>query len=228
MTQHVSKRSGQSLVHYRVAGWEIRSENAAKPMSQASQYLIDWLGANVNCAEALDYGCGKLRYAVHLVRCTRRLTCVDSEVQVSRIQRLGKRDTSVRAYVTQYWRSARVLSVEQFAEDGRRYNFILCANVLSAIPSTRIRADMLERLRSRLCSDGQVLLVTQYRNSYFDAVARSSRAIPHLDGWILRGRSPASYYGILDKDRLTRLATRHGFSIVQAWTHGQAAYVLAG
>jgi 2-polyprenyl-3-methyl-5-hydroxy-6-metoxy-1,4-benzoquinol methylase len=215
-------------MRYSVHRHEIRSENAAQGMRRPSRYLVSWLRSNVQVEQALDYGCGKLRYASHLRTRAAALTCVDSDVQLSREQQIGGSYTSVEGYVERHWTNARTVTVSDFASDPHRYDFVLCANVLSAIPSAKVRARLLQRLRSALRPDGRALFVCQYRNGSFAAVLRSGRATPHLDGWLLEGLRGWAYYGILNKPKLVQLATRAGFAIQKAWTHGDTAYVLAG
>ena len=53
---------------YRAKGHTIHSENAAKSPLQVSKYLVDWIKAREKVNSALDYGCGKLRYGVHLLK----------------------------------------------------------------------------------------------------------------------------------------------------------------
>jgi 2-polyprenyl-3-methyl-5-hydroxy-6-metoxy-1,4-benzoquinol methylase len=214
-------------MHYKVAGHKIRSENAAKPISQVSQPLLKWIESQKKVDEALDFGCGKLRYAGALAKRAARLTLVDSEVQLSRIQKIGDEITTVREYAASHWSNSRVLSIEEFESDTVKYNLILCANVLSAIPSTKVRSKVLRRLSSALCPTGRCLLVTQYRNSYFDEMAKSPNARPFLDGWLLVTPRMTSYYGIIPKQKLEALVTRHGFSVFESWIDRQSAYVLA-
>jgi 2-polyprenyl-3-methyl-5-hydroxy-6-metoxy-1,4-benzoquinol methylase len=212
-------------VRYRVKGLEIRSENAAKPVSQRSAVLVNWLRDLDPVYSVLDYGCGKLRYASILVRLAKSVTLVDGEIQLSRRQRVGGRLTNVRDYVKR-WPNTRVLSVDKFCNDKHTYDFILCANVLSAIPTRRARSEVLRRLAERLSPSGRCLFTTQYRNTDFGVAAQSERAKPHLDGWLLTGQRGTFYYGLIDKQKLVNMAVRHGFRVEAAWTYGESAYVL--
>ena len=215
-------------MRYKVCGSEIRTENAAKPIEKPSRYLVEWLLAREPVDDALDYGCGKLRYASHLADRSSHLTLVDSEVQLTRQQRLGGQVTTVVDYVRQHWPAARVMTEAAFSKEDRRYDFILCANVLSAIPLQEDRARVLKRLGEALRRRaGRLLVVTQWRNTYFATTSRSPKATPHLDGWLLRTSRGNSYYGILTKDKIIALLLEHGFAIESAWTKNESAYVLA-
>jgi len=215
-------------VHYKVGQLEIRSENAAKPASQASSALVDWIRRMDSVSAALDYGCGKLRYSGYLAAKCRRLTLVDCKIQVDRTQKIGGKDTTVRNYARKRWPHCRVLSVEEFEGEQAKVDFILCANVLSTIPLENVRSQVLTKLSQSLTKQGRCLFVAQYQNSYFKKIATSKRAVRHLDGWILKTPKGNFYYGILRREILSALATAHGFQIIEAWIDGQSAYVLAG
>ena len=211
-------------MRYKLGAIEIRSENAAKPMVQASTKLSEYLRNLSSIRHALDYGCGKLRYSP-LLTVAETVTLVDSEIQLSRKQKIEGHLTTIREY-SKKWKNARVLSVAEFATDRSKYDFILCANVLSAIPVVSVRNETLRRLANALNYRGKCLFVSQYRNSEFSKIARSTNIMRHLDGWIMVSNRGAYYYGLLDKKKLRFLVQRFGFSVLQSWTCGESAYVL--
>lgn len=219
-------RSLGSLVHYRTLGLTIRSENAAKPAAQASRRLVTWLRSEVNCNHALDYGCGKLRYAPTLTRVARSVTFVDSVIQLDRRQLLYGKRTTVRTMVSRRWPQARVLDLKQFADDKRLYDFVLCANVLSAIPNRSVRSQAVRKLARHLTCIGRCLFVTQHRNTDFQRMSRLRCARPYLDGWILQSKHGASYYGILDRIKLVSLVRQCGHHVLRAWVSGESTFVL--
>ena len=215
-------------MRYSVKGFEIRTENTAKSGSQPAAAVLRWICELYPVKAALDYGCGKLRYAHQLARKCSSLTLVDSKVQLDRIQLINGQRTSVRAYAQEHLPGVSVLSVEEFGEADGAYDVILCANVLSAIPTAKARSSVLRKLCRSLGHSGRCLFVTQYQNSYFSNAARSPHAVPHLDGWILHTRRGAYYYGVLPREKLERIARRHGFAVLQSWVRGQSAFVIAG
>lgn len=215
-------------MRYRVRGLEIRTENAAKPMGQPAKPLTRWLRRLNLVGASLDYGCGKLRYSEALARKSQTITLVDSKIQLDRLQKVGKRQTTVRLFAEKKWPTCRVLEIGEFMRDKQRYDFVLCANVLSAIPDRKIRESVLVGIASSLRSSGQCLFVTQFRNSYFRHAMTLPGATPYMDGWILRTRRGAFYYGMIDKEKLTRLVRKVKLEICEAWTDGESAYVLAG
>jgi hypothetical protein len=214
-------------MHYRIKGILIKSENAAKPMMDAAGPLIEWLKQRPYTHSALDYGCGKLRYTRHLAARSRHLGITDSTVQLDRVQRIGGQMTNVRQYANAHWPTCHIYQLNQFWQGiPRSYGFILCANVLSAIPCPRIRARSLRALRAALTSNGTLLVVNQHMNSYFAEARQKSKAFAHLDGWVQQSRKGAAYYGILNQESTIRVLTRFGFLVADAWNSGQSNYVL--
>lgn len=178
---------------------------------------------------ALDFGCGRLRYAGCLAGKCEDLTLVDSEPQIERVQQLNGTRASIREFAAANWTNSRVLAFDAYERDQRQYDFILCANVLPVVPYARMRARLLRQIAAHLKSNGECLFVCQYRNSYFNAVPTFSGARPHLDGWVvLRPGVSSSYFGILPKHTLENLLRRFGFAIRSSWSEGQSAYVLCG
>lgn len=215
-------------MRYKVKGIEIRSENAAKPACDAAAPLVSWLHNRKHTPSALDFGCGKLRYTHHLGKQSMRIGIVDSEVQLSRIQCIAGKQTSVEEYAKKKWPLCRIHKLEEFwMSSSYSYHFILCANVLSAIPCPKRRARSLRSIHSALHRNGKVLFVNQHTNSYFTEVRKRPTTRLHLDGWIAQSRNGAAYYGILDKDSVIRLISRYQLTVEEAWVEGQSNYILA-
>jgi len=213
-------------MRYKLNNLEIRTENAAKPISQRSKLLVSWLEGQETVRNALDYGCGKLRYAGTLAQRCENLTLVDSEVQINRRQVVDDVTTTIREYATAKWPHSRVLTTAEFKTDSRKYDLILCANVLSAIPKKSVRSRTLRQLAATLKKRGVCLFVTQFRNTYFRDLSVRPNATSHLDGWILENERGNSYYGILDKNKIIRIVSRQGFAVIEAWHKGESAFVL--
>lgn len=214
-------------MRYKVNGYCIKSENAAKPCGQASQYLVGLLKDLAPFAHALDFGCGKLRYAQHLYHCSRRLTLTDSAEQLKRQQVVLGEFTSVRGYVHDWWYDSRVLDLTQLRTDRTKYDFVLCANVLSAIPDCSDRVAALRSLASKVTKSGSILVGCQYTNSYFCNRMRDKNVTKYNDGFILGPPSNASFYGLVNLDRLTQYIESAGFVPNECWRNDQTAYVLA-
>lgn len=213
-------------MRYFVKGRIIRSENAAKPAKQASKAVVAWIRRSGPWTSGLDYGCGKLRYSQLLATSCRHLTLVDSSIQLTRAQRLHGTVGSIEEFARRRWPNSRTLSLSRFERDKRKYGFVLCANVLSAIPCANTRGRVLRRLAKSLSINGVCLIVVQHRNSDFARMRSSPLAIKHLDGWILNSRRGASFYGVVTRDYLVRSAARAGHLIVDSWVSGESTFVL--
>ena len=74
-------------MHYEITpGIVVKTENAAKPESQASAFLKLLLADLPHVTASVDFGCGKLRYCDPILDKTDILASVDSEIQLSRMQ----------------------------------------------------------------------------------------------------------------------------------------------
>jgi 2-polyprenyl-3-methyl-5-hydroxy-6-metoxy-1,4-benzoquinol methylase len=215
-------------MRYRVRGLWIQSELAAKSIRKPSRPLVHWIRENVSVQTALDYGCGRLRYTPYLARICRQVHLVDSDEQLSREVRIGRTSRAVRAHAAARWPTAEIHSLAQFWRGRlRKYDFVLCANVISAIPSRRLRSRSLNSIRRQLSPNGRLLVVNQHTNSYFTAARKSPKAIQHLDGWILDSRKGPAYFGVISREKSIALLQAHRFRILKAWIEGQSNYILA-
>jgi hypothetical protein len=115
----------------------------------------------------------------------------------------------------------------QFDLDSAKYDFVLCANVLSAIPSPRIRTRIARTLARRLTVRGKCFYVCQYTNSYFCDQMADESVRKYSDGFIKGTAENASFYGIIRPPMLQDLIRRAGFSIRESWIHDQSGYVVA-
>ena len=212
-------------MRYLVRGRQIRTENAAKPYNQASSRTIHEITELGTHRRVLDYGCGKLRYVKTLAPLSTSLTLVDSAIQLDRFQRLFGRRSSIRVYAPVRWPNVRVLDVDQFASDRRQYDFILCANVISAIPCARTRWRVLLVLAQRLARGGTCLFVSQHRNTEFAKAAGRPTTMPHLGGFILNGARRCSFYTPIGRDTLVPLLSRTGHRIIRACVFGESTFV---
>jgi len=214
-------------MHYSCNGVTVFAEDAAKPASQYSSYVVDLLNELGPFRNGLDYGCGKLRYATCLYHLTKTLTVVDSTAQIERDQLLFGIRTTVREYVRKYWAATRALDVEQFRSDLRCYDFALCSNVLSSVPDCCDRTAILALVGSRLARNGRLLVSCQYTNSYFSDKMRDKETLKYNDGFLLGSSRRASFYGLIPLPKLESYVVAAGLSVCESWRHNQSAYVVA-
>ncbi len=202
------------------------TERTAKPRCQASAPVKKWLLGNSCRGDVLDFGCGRLRYVPELAAVATTLTLVDSKEQLSRKLLFDIHRETIMEQVARRWPAARALDCEAFVQDRRNYDFILCANVLSAIPSATVRRRVICLLSSRLKSSGRCLFVTHFRNTYYRDLQMHPGAARHLDGLLVKREGCSTFYGLLPKTSLIRLVERCGMRSVEAWIDGESAYVL--
>jgi 2-polyprenyl-3-methyl-5-hydroxy-6-metoxy-1,4-benzoquinol methylase len=214
-------------MRYVVRGLEIRSENAAKPACSAGRWILNWIRQLPTSASGLDIGCGKLRYTVPPAKRISSVAAVDSGIQLERQQAIFGRVCSVRQYVSKTLRNVTVYSVEDPVWRRKRYDIVLCSNVLSAIPCLRTRKRIVKAAYTCLRPKGTLLLTTQYRSSHFAAWRSAHNATRYLDGFLVQGKRGTSFYGLLDAEALTRLCRSCGFRSFDAGHAKELAYVLA-
>jgi len=200
-------------MRYKIAGGiEIRSENAAKPESQPSKFLLELLHELPHVSSTFDFGCGKLRYQRAIMETTNTLAAIDSEIQVSRTQVLRGEETSIRNL---YKRSNRVqvYNEVEFQKLNIHFDRGFCINVLSVIPSYARRRHVLDTIQRKLRSGGECLFVVQYRNSDFTRMRKMKNAKPFLDGFVVNSLRGHSFYGMITPNRLRTSLKRAGFNI---------------
>jgi len=212
---------------YRIGDFIVASELAARAPSQASRHLVAFLRNWDRVAHAVDYGCGKLRYAPYLATLSNSLTLVDSVDQLDRLQTIDGQRTTMRQYAKRICPKARVETLLEFQTKSRpKFDFALCANVLSAIPIKAARSKALSAIKSRLRSGAHLLVVNQHANSFYTDVAKRRGVVRHLDGWLVPNGKSAYYYGILDAKKTSKLLRNSGFQVERHWITGQSTYVL--
>jgi 2-polyprenyl-3-methyl-5-hydroxy-6-metoxy-1,4-benzoquinol methylase len=211
-------------VRYKVSGREIRSENAAKPHTQQSGVVADYLRSLTRVSAILDYGCGKLRYSNLIATLGRRVTFVDSTIQLTRLQRVRGKHTTVMEFVSRNYRHGRVVAAEEWRGTTARYDLVTCINVLSAIASRQALNGALDNIREATRQSGLAVFINQHSNSRFK---RYSQGKKHLFGHIHRGKGSNFYYGLLSAPRVVRLLTNRGFEIRKTWQSGEINFVEA-
>lgn len=204
----------------------LRTENAAKPASQASRYLSSMIRALPRVETSVDYGCGKLRNLEPMLDTSERLTLVDSEVQLSRRQMVHGSMIDVRSWVAASNRVT-ALNTEEFAEQVGGYDRGYCINVLSAIPYAFARKNALQLLRRSLRQNAECLFVIQYRNSDFTRMASLPYAKRWQDGILLDSLRGYSFYALISPEKLTLLVKGAGFDVEEIFLNEGSVYLRA-
>jgi len=211
-------------MRYRIRGGiEIRTENAAKTEKQQSQFLLELIAKIPHVTSAFDYGCGKLRYQRAIADTADVLAVVDSEIQLSREQRLRGKQTTVRSIFRQSNR-VNVYNDVEFSALNAQFQRGFCINVLSVIPSYARRRQVLDCIYDRLAPDGECLFVVQYRNSDFTRMRGMPNAMPWLDGFLVDSLRGYSFYGLIPPDRLEVSLKRAKFFVRDIQLNEGSAY----
>jgi 2-polyprenyl-3-methyl-5-hydroxy-6-metoxy-1,4-benzoquinol methylase len=201
-------------MHYRInENILIKSENAALSTRQVNKNVILKIQNLQYNVDALDYGCGKLRYTIPLSKKVKKVNAVDSKEQISRKQTINGTISTVKDYVNVLGNVfAYDLDTRDWALD--KYDFILCTNVLSAIPFTDTRINVLKLIKTLLKPGGEAFLTVQYRNSYFSNYKNREKSLPFNDGWVLFRNNSTSFYGLISPEKLKEICCVAGLSIV--------------
>ncbi|HCD3553706.1 TPA: class I SAM-dependent methyltransferase, partial [Escherichia coli] len=190
-----------------------------------SNYLCKQIESTNKNGNALDFGCGKLRYSEQLVNKFETVTFLDSRRQLERVQIIRGVQTTIPDYVINNYKNANIVSYENIDKITNHYDFILCANVLSAIPCESTIHKVLSAIRELLKSDGEALIVNQYKSSYFK---RYESGIKHLHGYIYQNSRNAFYYGLLDVDTVSKICSDNNLEIIKSWSKAGSSYVVVG
>jgi 2-polyprenyl-3-methyl-5-hydroxy-6-metoxy-1,4-benzoquinol methylase len=212
-------------MHYVINDCLVKSENAALSSRQASAQVIQYienLSAGINI---LDYGCGKCRYSRQLNNKSKSLVLIDSEIQINRKQIICGVLTTVKDYANTYLVNTNVCSLENSQELNLKFDFILCTNVLSAIPSTEDRIFMLNNVKRFLDRDGKALITVQYYNSYFNTYSKNPKAAEYNDGWIIPKGNDFTYYGIIKPQILIGYCESAGLNIKHKYLKDGSIYL---
>ncbi|PAU53562.1 methyltransferase domain-containing protein [Pseudomonas sp. PICF141] len=211
-------------MRYLVNGTLIRSENAAKPHTQKSKPVEDYLLCRGKAHSILDFGCGKLRYSDTLTKIATSVTFVDSQIQLSRKQIIRDEQTSVTEFVSKNYPHCKTVPFEKLQEHQEQYNLITCTNVLSAIPCSETLSNVILNIKKLLSRDGVAVFINQHRSSYFKKFESGKK---HLNGYIYKNQKSTTYYGIFNKTNTQELLLDNGFEIIKSWCVGESTFVEA-
>lgn len=201
-------------MHYSISdSVVIRSENAAKSISYINKYITALISTLPNECNALDYGCGKFRYTISLSDSVNEVVAIDSLIQISRTQIINGVKTNLIDYAKDYLNNVDVYSLEDKTWKDDLYDFILCTNVLSAIPFEEERKVVLSNICTSLSSSGFGLISVQFRNSRFGKFKSYSGAISYADGWVIPSVSGYKYYAIIPPKKMIELCEEAGLYV---------------
>jgi 2-polyprenyl-3-methyl-5-hydroxy-6-metoxy-1,4-benzoquinol methylase len=214
-------------MHYALgSGIIVKSENAALTTKQTNKVVLKYISELSSNLVALDYGCGKLRHSIPLYEKAKNLSVIDSDIQINRLQRINGIRTSVISYVQLYMPKAKAFAINSFLWPAQAYDFILCTNVLSAIPDYSERQKILNNIKKMLKPGGKALISVQYSNSYFKTYQNNPAATCFLDGWLIKRKDKTySFYGIISKDELINMCVSSNLSILNKYQSDGSIYI---
>ena len=193
-------------MHYIVNDWIVKSEYAAKSQKEPNQFVLDYISQLPIESCVLDYGCGKLRYAIPLAERVKQVVAVDSNEQ---LQLIYNSSINIASF-----NNLRIMSLDSPEWIDSRYDVVFCTNVLSAIPYESERIQLLNNAKAVLKPDGHLFLTVQYHNSYFSQYQYRKDTVKCNDGWLIQNKSlnRCSFYALLNADYLTTLCRSVGFN----------------
>lgn len=212
-------------MHYKINNKLIKSEYAAKSIKQTNKEVLKIIDELSKDMVTLDYGCGKLRYTIHLSKKVKHVYSVDSYEQINRIQLIKDVKTTVKDYSNKL-KNVTVFNLKDNSWKDKKYDFIICCNVLSAIPIYQQRMEIFKNIRRLLNYNGKALISTQYKNTYFDTYKKRKDCKKYYDGWIINGKKNTAFYGIITLEKLIYYAKREGLNVEKSYKKNGSAYLI--
>lgn len=214
-------------MHYKIGNCLIKSENAAKSHKQQSIYLRNLINSEDKIESTLDYGCGKLRYSEILVSKSSKQVFIDSQLQLERQQIIHNERTSITEFVKIKYRNASTIALENIDNIADKFDFILCSNVISAIPCVNERSKSIKRIKRLLKNGGKALFVCQYKDIYFESYKSRADCEEYFDGFLIKNKKSYSFYGLITPIILEKLITDNGMKIIRKIDRKGSIYIYA-
>ena len=203
----------------------IKTENAALSSHQTNAQVLKYIEILSTDINILDFGCGKCRYSRQLNSKSKNLVLLDSEIQISREQIICDVMTTVKDFAKTHLSNTSVYALENAKDIDCKFDFILCSNVLSAIPSTEDRISSLNHIKELLDKKGKALITVQYYNSYFNTYSKNPKTIEYNDGWLIPKGNDYTYYGIIKPLVLIEYCKKVGFIISDKYSNDGSIYL---
>lgn len=183
------------------------SSIAARSKHQKQVDLVQILSKFSTHDMVLDYGCGKLRYFDELRKLSKNLYLLDSDIQLFKKQQIQGERTSVNEYC-QKFKNVHPLTIDKIEAYQNRFDLILLANVLSAIPVYKVRVQVLDNINKLLNESGKAIIVLQYKDTYFKQYKEREGAQLQNQGYIFKTQNQVRYYAMLDDKEMKKLFSK--------------------
>lgn len=213
-------------MHYQIYDIIVKSELAAKPLSQTNKYVIDYILNLSKDFYALDYGCGRLRYSLPISKVVRKTVAVDSIEQIDSYKKIGDQYGRPRDFCSD---KLLVMSIDEMDWNTPQFDIVFCTNVLSAIPFETKRVELLQNAKSVLKRNGILFISVQYRNSYFKEYSSREDVIGYNDGWLIKTKTANQYafYAGLSAEYVIGLCKKVGFTSFRIKKHDGSCFIEA-
>lgn len=177
-----------------------------------------------SAARIADQGCGKLRHFSILRLHFSHITLVDTEIQLSRTQLIGKKATTIQKYIERVDRGRgkyRTVSNTQFRSASLKLDLVFCVCVFDVVPRS-IRRVIVKAASSNLKKGGYYCIIVP-RNDQ-SITSRCRPEMVYEDGCLFQRNSVTTFYANFSADssplrHLRRSLSKNGFSVVSEFSN---------
>ncbi len=178
----------------------IKIENSV-PSQTRPAYAVRWAGrllADHGAKKVAEYGCGRFRNFQVLNKHFEQIDLVETTKQFKRFLTIAPRGNHVR-----------FLDEAQFVQLDETYDEIFMISILHTIPSKRKRSEILKVCRTKLKSEGHLVVDVPQSETYYNR--RKGQAVEHNDGWLMRWGTTYTFYKSFYAAELDQFVIRRGF-----------------
>lgn len=211
-------------MHYVINDIIIKSELAAKPLSQTNKYILNYISNLPKEYSVLDYGCGKLRYSIPLAKQVSNVVAVDSTEQINMFQKIGNKICRPRDILMN---NLKIRSLGEMDWNKKAFDLIFCTNVFSAIPFEQARLELIQNAKSVIKPAGTFFISVQYRNSYFNTYKTREDVKQYNDGWIIPKKNIFAFYAPITPEYIVELCKKVGFLSFFVTKHDGSCFIEA-
>lgn len=212
-------------MHYKINDTLVKSENAAKPTFTPSKDMLLLLRDYIKKTDCvLDYGCGKLRYTIPISKMAKIVHGVDSDEQIYRPIKVKGKKITISDLAKKY-KNIVLQTISKKEWQKLKYDKIVLLHVLSTVPHEKDRFKIVRALYGVMHSESILIACTNHRMSYFKKWDVSPKVEKYNDGYFVK-EPIASYFGVINKEKLIRYFERSGFEILQLFIKEDNTYCI--
>ena len=180
----------------------------APALETALRKSLDYIGKQ--SLKILDFGAGKLRHTVPLLKLGHHVTAVDyRDLYYKPSDQVAKNLADAKAYGKRFGQL--VYPSDFVALDGQQFELVLLINVLNIMPDPLERLFVIEHCNKKLKEKNGYLLFFCQHGDIFQIAAASDKV---TDGGCTEGKGRRTFYkDYNDKDEIIRLMKVMGFQL---------------